>query len=269
MENINELSEILKKIAQKLYESDILTAEELEQINKCINENNSSTYYQIACELLKRALRNNEYRALKNQFEKINEIAKQSIVINNELESYKKMIVKHFLGRDFPILLDAFFKIPATTNRLKIYIPARYLDTIMLEFYSFSSGIECNDENEYSKETAYIGNVLIIDIYPYFKKQNKVFLEDKIIHNGKKIKLSTEINSNILGLCFSDYEKNDKIETLEYAFMSSIDGNTAIDFIKAMYLKNKVNYRIVDIIEQNIYHGIIEEEKKNGLQKTS
>ena len=176
-----------------------------------------------------------------------------------------------FSDLKFPIIFDGSFAFDIPINRLKIYAPIDFLDNVMLELYSMHADLETNiKKHDLDPERAIFYDVLTLDVYPYrINKSNNLTTTEHYIESNNEFYLTSEIDHTVLDLCFKDYERNIKIETAEYTFMNSIDGTSSTDFIKAMYLKDKVNFKKIDQISLKIYHDILEEEKKNGLQKTS
>ena len=273
MENTDELSKLLLEITQKLVKANKISESRYQELVANLSSKNNIPLYQIACELLKRTLYGNYYRHVKKEFENIYNLALKDVIIKPEDEKQLSYLKKRLCFSDlkFPIIFDGSFAFDIPINRLKIYAPIDFLDNVMLELYSMHADLETNiKKHDLDPERAIFYDVLTLDVYPYrINKSNNLTTTEHYIESNNEFYLTSEIDHTVLDLCFKDYERNIKIETAEYTFMNSIDGTSSTDFIKAMYLKDKVNFKKIDQISLKIYHDILEEEKKNGLQKTS
>ena len=273
MENVKNLSTFLKDIALKLYKLKVLDDIDYNEFVNGINNNNENDLYKYACLFLKRSLYNNVYVNLRNEFEGIKLIAYQSIQNFSKLDDFKLALKKRFSSYKFSVLFDSFFENDIITDRLKIYVPIDKKDNVLFELYSMQADIYENikyQKNVHSDIFAVFNGKLLLDIYLYdISKEGNLTIRKCFVDNQKINVVETEILSSGISLCFKDYENNSKIETLEFAFINAIDGDSAVDFINAMSLKNIINLKKIDSLRLKIYHKTIEEGKSNGLQKIS
>lgn len=268
MENINELRSCLLSISNKLFKKGLLENQNINDINTKINESDENDLFEYALYFLKISLLNSKESLIIKELEKIYSLAQETLIDDDFYNQICNTILSSINRNSLPIIVDKYFTSSKSVNKLKLYVPVFLKDTIMINLYSLYATIKENCHHHiHASEVAIFEDKLEIEVYVYkINSNNKLIIEEYITQNGETKCLHSTIESN-LDLCFEDFNQRIKIETPEFAFLYAIEGNCASDFIKAMDLKDIVNFKRFNRIK--IIRKDMKEEKKNGLQKIS
>ena len=268
MENINELRSNLLSISNKLFKKGLLENQNINDINTKINESAENDLFEYALYFLKISLLNSKESLIIKELEKIYSLAQDTLIDDDFYNQICNTILSSINRNSLPIIVDRYFASLNPVNKLRLYVPIFLKDTIMIDLYSLYATIKENYQNHiHASEIAIFDDKLEIEVYSYkINSNNELIIEEFINENGETKCLHSTIDTD-LDLCFEDFNEEIKIETPEFAFLYAIEGNCASDFIKAMDLKDIVNFKKFNRIK--IIRKDIKEEKKNGLQKIS
>ena len=280
----DEIKDILIIIAQKLNNKyKILSDTDYENFLVNIDFYSFGDLCRYACDFLNLSINfKTAYSGLRVGFEKIFKLLIEETVLIPSSARYKSVdfIKEYFEDVNYQAILDGHFSNYELVDNLKcvnfrISVPKERLESVLEEFYELGAdifeGTTKRDLISINCDALVNYNGLTFEINTYKEDKEGTITTEKYYRAfGTVYHETIKIPSKIVAECFETSKGSYMIETPEYAFIGAINGSTAIDFIEAMILKNKVNFKKVAFIKSRMLHSIEKEseEKTNGLQKT-
>lgn len=280
----DEIKDILMIIAKKLNKKyKVLSDGDYEKFLVDIDIYTFNDLCRFACLFLNLSIFfKTIYSGLKGEFEKLYKLLGEEIFTNQGNIKFKTLdfVREYFEDANYSAILDGHFDNYILAdgykcNRFKICIPKDQIETVLEEFYEIGAdvfeGASVRDSANIGCDAIVYFNGLTFTIRTYSENKDGIIMIDRyyrsydgIIHEY------IELPSIVVEDCFEDTKGSTLIETPEYMFIDAIYGGTALDYIEAMTLKNKINLKKVAFIKSRMGFTIKreKEEKSNGLQKT-